>query len=131
MPQPHVLLLEDDAPLLSVLCELFVDENIDVTVCTSLAEIYAGLQHDPTAVVVTDSWAKTRAVDLGAQDREELLALDAVASVVLTTGRRWSDSSLHRALGNIRVLEKPYDLDELVRAVRAGVRERELVRAGG
>jgi len=125
MSEPHVLLLEDDPALLSVLLELFMDERIDVTVCRSLADIYAALERDPYGVIVTDSWAHTR-FDLGRQEQETLLALDALAAVVFTTGRRWAQADPPLTLGTVTVLNKPYDVDELMFAVRAGAREREV-----
>jgi DNA-binding NtrC family response regulator len=118
--------MEDDHALLSVLLELFVDEQVDVTVCHSLAGIYAALEDHPRAVVVTDSWARTR-IELGPPELETLLALDAVATVIFTTGRRWAAGGPPGALGNVKILNKPYDVDDLMRAVRAGARTREVV----
>jgi hypothetical protein len=89
-----------------------------------VADIYAGLDQYPNAVVVTDSWAESRRVELSDKEREELLALAALTNVILTTGRRWATSVRHDALAFVTVVPKPYDLDELVRTVRAAVSDR-------
>jgi DNA-binding NtrC family response regulator len=123
MSDPHVLLMEDDSALRSVLLELFLDEQLDVTVCDSLAAIYAALEDHPRAVVVTDSWTRAR-IELGPPEQEALLALDAVATVIFTTGRRWAATGSPLWLGNVTLLNKPYDVDDLMLAIRAGARER-------
>ena len=41
MSRQRVLLLELDGVLESVLCDMFADEGMDVSVCTSLAELHA------------------------------------------------------------------------------------------
>src|SRR5947209_15175060 len=58
MNRQRILLLENDGALQGVLCDLFGYEDLDVTVCNSLAELQAGVKRYPFAAVVSDSWAR-------------------------------------------------------------------------
>lgn len=131
----HVVLCENDAVLAGVLSDLFSSEGFDLTTCTSLAEITAALERDPSAVVVTDSWLGRPAGLLGI-DTAGLQQVAAHTTVVLTTA--WTGAG-HRAalealrLGDaVRVVPKPYDLDDLLDAVRSAVAaHRRRMAAGG
>jgi two-component system nitrogen regulation response regulator GlnG len=118
----HVVLCENDAALAGLLVDLFSSEGFEVTTCASLAEITAALERDPSAVVVTDSWLGRPAGLLGI-DTDGLQQVAAHTTVVLTTA--WTGAA-HRAaldalgLGDtVRVVPKPYDLDDLLDAVRS------------
>ena len=121
MARARVLLLEDDPALLAVLRELFEDEELDVTVCSSLAEIQRGVVAFPGAIVVSDSWDGTDQQTLGPTQRGEILALSETAPVILATGRAWAHDHEQNALGSAVVVAKPYDLDALMATVRAAL----------
>ena len=122
MARQRVLLLADSQTLADVLCELFGDEDLDVTVCQSLAEVQAAVRQFPLAVVVSDSWANGESQTLSPAHRAEIVALGKTAQVVLTTDRNWAKASLEDGeLGTVRVVLKPYALGTLMAAVRAAL----------
>jgi DNA-binding NtrC family response regulator len=121
MNRQRILLLENDGPLQGVLCDLFGYEELDVTVCSSLAEIQAGVRQYPSAAVVSDSWAMGDYAVLSPQHRAEIIDLARTAEVVLTTGQRWGRQMLDGELGTVAIVEKPYDMDRLMGAVRAAL----------
>ena len=47
MNRQRILLLENDGALQGVLCDLFGYEDLDVTVCNSLAELRASVKRVP------------------------------------------------------------------------------------
>ncbi len=121
MNRQRVLLLENDGPTESFLCDLFADEGLDVTVCGSLAELVAGVVQYPQAAVVSDSWAKGEYHTLTLRHRAEIVALARTAEVLLTTGRGWARHIQKGELGIATIVEKPYDLNRLMIAVRTAL----------
>jgi DNA-binding NtrC family response regulator len=122
MGHPHVLLCESDDALRSVLQYLFADEGIEVMLCASLEEIEQRLAVEQHAVVVTDSWTGS-VRHLSASDREGLTRVASSAPVVLTTARPWTADVAALGLGEaVMVLDKPYDLDDLLACVRQAER---------
>jgi DNA-binding NtrC family response regulator len=119
MSRPRVLLYEDDAALASILVTLFSDEQIDVRQCTSLKEIQAALRDDPSAIVVSDSWSHGTDGRITTCDHDEIVALGRIARVIVTTGRSWSAGASSLSLGErVAVIAKPYDIDDLLEAIR-------------
>jgi DNA-binding NtrC family response regulator len=121
MTRQRILLLETDGALQGVLCDLFAYEDLDVTVCNSFAELQAGVSRYPHAAVVSDSWASGDYSTLSPKHRAEIEELARVAEVVLTTGGRWGRLLDDGELGTVAVVEKPYDMDRLMQAVRAAL----------
>jgi len=121
MNRQRILLLENDGALQGVLCDLFGYEDLDVTLCHSLAELQAGIAQYPHAAVVSDSWATGDYIALSPQHRAEILDLARTAELVLTTGQRWGRQILEGELGTVTIVEKPYDMDRLMNAVRAAL----------
>ena len=91
MARRRVLLIENDAALEGVLCYVFGDEGLDVTVCASLAELQAGIVQFPRAAVVSDSLRSGDYQTLSTNQRAELLALAETSEVVL-----WADHPRRR-----------------------------------
>ncbi len=121
MNRQRVLLLENDGILESLLCDVFEDEGLDVTVCGSLAELQAGVKDYPRAAVVSDSWASGDYRSLRSNHRAEIVALASTAAVVLITGRPWARHIRKGELGSVEIVEKPFDLGHLMIAVRAAL----------
>lgn len=102
-----------------LLVEVFRDEGIEVTSCASLEEIYAALREHPEAVVVSDPWSRSVRPDLSTDERNTIVELATRARLILTTTRQWALQSERLTLGDdVIVIPKPFDLDELLRAVR-------------
>ncbi len=126
MSRQRVLLLENDAVLESILCDLFAEEGLEVSVCDSLAELLTLVPQYPRAAVVSDSWIAGDYQTLSAHHRAEIQALSEVAEVVLTTGADWARRIRRGEFGTVEIIEKPYTMDQLLVAVRAA-----LARAAG
>lgn len=121
MSHQRVLLLETDRVLETVLCDVFADDGLEVSLCSSLADIHALLKDYPLAAVVSDSWTPGEYQTLSAGHRAEILALGATAQVVLTTGADWARRIRAGDLGSVVIVEKPYSMDELLDAVRGAL----------
>jgi DNA-binding NtrC family response regulator len=114
-----VLLCEHDPIMAWLLVEVFRDEGIEVISCASLDEINAALREHPDAVVVSDPWSRSAQPDLSPDERHTIAELAERARLILTTTRQWALQSNDLPLGDgVTVLAKPFDLDELVQAVR-------------
>ncbi|MBI2756985.1 MAG: hypothetical protein HYX52_09785 [Chloroflexi bacterium] len=118
-PQFGVLLLEDDLLLREMVHELLTEEGFTVTCCDSLNALHAALDAAPNALVISDSWTNTDHQFLSEQQRQEIAALSERASVILTTGRMWAHSLRGDEIGNVTVMPKPYDIDQLLALVEA------------
>jgi len=121
MDRQRVLLLENDNALKCVLLDLFDDEGLEVTACDTLGELQAAVRQYPGAAVVSDSWARGDYMHLSAQHHAEIVAVAKSVPVVLTTGRSWAKYITEGDLGAVEILEKPYDLDRLLAALRVAL----------
>jgi DNA-binding response OmpR family regulator len=121
------LLCEDDAALESILVKFFSDEQIDVNCCTSLAEIQVAVRDDPSAIVVSDCSSEGSRGRISAREYDEIVALGRVATVIVTTARSWAAGVSVLSLGErVAVIPKPYDVDQLLDAIRvAAERQRQ------
>ena len=120
MSRVRVLLCEHDPALESVLLDLFAEEEIDVVPCSSYGELEAGTRAHPDAVVVSDSWVEGGLAQLTELEREQLRTLGSRTPVIMTTGRDWAKAGSAPGLGErVIVIPKPYDIDDLVAAIRA------------
>ena len=119
LSRQRVILLENDAVLATVLCELFADEELDVSVCATLAEIQARIVQYPQAVVVSDSWETSDHRSLSPRHRAEIVGLAQLAEVVLATGSEWARNSRKGEFGTAQIVAKPYALERLMAAIRA------------
>jgi DNA-binding response OmpR family regulator len=120
----RVVLCERYPALARLLVEFLSNEGFDLTVCTALAEIETALERDPSAIVVTDSWRDGPPGERQ-PDIQGLRRLAERTSVVLTTA--WvtpAHLAALEALGlgaALRVVPKPYALDELLVAITSAV----------
>ena len=124
-----VLLVEDDRAIATVIGEALRDEGCDVTACESLAQRDALLAERRFDVMLTDVML-TDGDGLASIDHVRTQAPDMPVIVLsaqntLDTAVRASDSLA------FEYFPKPFDLDELTRAVRQAVASRpDLVPAG-
>ena len=118
----RVLLCERNPLLARILTQFFASERIGVRECDSLEDIESALIEHPDAVVIADSWTDFRHGDLTASERDAIKRLAQRTTVVMTTGRSWAYKAPELDLGpRVSVILKPYDLEQLLDAVRAGI----------
>ena len=117
MARRRALLLEDDVALRELLLEAFGGEDIDVRTCETFEEVRNAAAHGEADVVVADFWGGSQR-SLPQSDRDEILELCSYLPVVLLTGRTWASDLSAEELGLHALIRKPFDLDDLVRAVR-------------
>jgi DNA-binding NtrC family response regulator len=118
----RVLLCEQNPLLARILIQLFASERIGVRECDSLQDIERALIEYPHAVVIADSWTDFRHGDLTVCERDAIKRLGQRTAVVMTTGRSWAYKASELDLGpRVSVIPKPYDLEQLLEAVRAGI----------
>ena len=114
----RILVADDDAALRDLLVEILVDEGHQaVEVSTPLEALSLGC---------AEEWDLFLIDTLGQADHgptEECKALvqelAARAPVILCTGRLWARRTEASELGAVAILEKPFDLDELIERVAA------------
>ena len=114
MPEAPILVVDDDPTILATVSEVLDMEGFAVVTAANGAEALAAVdQRQPSLVLldmrmpVLDGWGFMRAV------RERGLTLTVVVMTAAADARRWG-----REIGAQAVLAKPFDIDELLRAVQ-------------
>lgn len=114
-----VLLVEDDPAITTVITEALGDEGFDVTSCMSLAKRDALLVEEGFDVMLTDILLKDgdglETIDTVRAAAPEMPVIVLSAQNTLDTAVRASDSNA------FEYFPKPFDLDELMQAVRQAV----------
>jgi DNA-binding NtrC family response regulator len=120
--QLHVIVCETDDLLRTVLLDAFTEEGMDVTLCSSGEELEHTLKRKPQSVVVTELWTDSP-IKVPASDRERLRRLATKTRVVVTTAKHLREELTELRLGDaIMLINKPYDLEQLLEAVRRAAR---------
>jgi DNA-binding NtrC family response regulator len=115
----RVLLCEHDTALSRILVDVLTDEDVEVVECASLEDIDAALLAYPGSLVLTDSWTGSWRAVLSDAERENMNRLAEQTTVIVTTGRSWASNPTGQRLhSRIKVIPKPYDLDEIIEAIR-------------
>ena len=122
MVLPHVLLYEPDATVASVLLDLFADEHIAVTTVRGVEELKQAVDLNPEAIVVTSTWETAGRRDLSTTERENITDL-ASKTWVIVAGARQHWEQLLALPGSERIifLEKPFDLEDMLKAIATAV----------
>ena len=114
MPERPILVVDDDPTILATVSEVLDMEGYDVVTATNGAEALVAVDQSVPSLVlldmrmpVLDGWGFMRAV------RDRGLTLTVVVMTAAADARRWG-----REIGAEGVLAKPFDIDELVRAVQ-------------
>ena len=114
MPERPILVVDDDPTILATVSEVLDMEGYDVVTATNGAEALVAVDRSVPSLVlldmrmpVLDGWGFMRVV------RERGLTLTVVVMTAAADARRWG-----REIGAEGVLAKPFDIDELVRAVQ-------------
>jgi CheY-like chemotaxis protein len=114
VPERPILVVDDDPTILAAVSEALDMEGFPVLTASNGAEALDVLDRTETSLVlldmrmpVLDGWGFMRAV------RARGLTLTVVVMTAAADARRWG-----REIGAEGVLAKPFDIDELVRAVQ-------------
>jgi len=115
MPEQRpILVVDDDPAILATVSEALDMEGFPVITASNGAEALAAVDRDQPSLVlldmrmpVLDGWGFMRAI------RERGLNLTVVVMTAAADARRWG-----REIGAQGVLAKPFELDELVKAVQ-------------
>jgi len=114
VPERPILVVDDDPTILATVSEVLDMEGYDVVTATNGAEALVAVDQSVPSLVlldmrmpVLDGWGFMRAV------RARGLTLTVVVMTAAADARRWG-----REIGAEGVLAKPFDIDELVRAVQ-------------
>ena len=114
MPERPILVVDDDPTILATVSEVLDMEGYVVVTATNGAEALVAVDQSVPSLVlldmrmpVLDGWGFMRAV------RARGLTLTVVVMTAAADARRWG-----REIGAEGVLAKPFDIDELVRAVQ-------------
>ena len=104
--------MDDDPSIVAVVSEILIAEGHDVVSAENGAEALAKANGEALVLLdmrmpVLDGWGFMRAI------RERGLTLTVVVMTAAADARRWG-----REIGAEGVLAKPFDIDELVRAVQ-------------
>jgi two-component system, chemotaxis family, chemotaxis protein CheY len=112
--QRPILVVDDDPAILATVSEALDLEGFPVVTATNGAEALVAVDRNQPSLVlldmrmpVLDGWGFMRAV------RERGLTLTVVVMTAAADARRWG-----REIGAQGVLAKPFELDELMRAVQ-------------
>ena len=120
MSRGRVLLLEDDVALRGLLQEALLAEGFAVTIHESFEQLRTAAAEHRADIVVADFWGGGQRTLLES-DREEIRELGALLPVILLTGRSWAAETTAEELGALGLMRKPFDLDELIRALEAAL----------
>jgi two-component system, NtrC family, nitrogen regulation response regulator GlnG len=119
---PVVLVFEDDVAIRSVLDEALVGMGLRVQVCHSLADLMSSVGSGDVALVVTDFWGADH-LSLAELDRRVLARLGKLAPTIVLSARAWTRDETAETLGVVRLLLKPFEIDQLETAVQDCLRK--------
>jgi two-component system OmpR family response regulator len=116
---PHLLLVDDDEDILSLLTSFFHKHSHTVSVAQNGAAMFAALEKDPVDLVILD-------VMLHAEDGftlcRQLRAASPVPIIMLTAMTDHTDRVVGLEIGADDYLTKPFDQRELLARVKAVLR---------
>ena len=116
MSRGRVLLLEDDLALRGLLHEVLGLEDFEVVLCESYETIRAAAASAQGDIIVADFWGAAQRT-LSDSGRAQIVELALLMPVVLLTGRNWAYGVTAEELGAWALMHKPFDLDELLKAI--------------
>jgi hypothetical protein len=100
-----------------ILVDLFEDEGIAVSPCSSLEELMAESERAPDAVLLFDPpWSPSNDA-VAERNRASLADLSLRRPVILTLDRDFREPGQRNPFGQALVFEKPYSLERLLQAV--------------
>lgn len=121
-PRPHVLLVEDDPPI-QTLVELALDElPIELRCCETIADALQTLRSGPVQMLITDlTLPDGSGLELLEQLQRQPALRGSARLVVFSAGLHPEMQARLAALGVWRMISKPSPMQELAEAVSTGL----------
>ena len=116
---PHLLLVDDDEDILSLLTSFFRKHSHGVSVAENGAEMFAALEKQPIDLVILDVMLRE---EDGFDLCRRLRAQSQVPVIMLTAVADHTDRVVGLELGADDYLTKPFDQRELLARVKAVLR---------
>src|SRR3981081_867549 len=116
---PHLLLVDDDEDILSLLTNFFRNHSHTVSVAENGAEMFAALEKQPIDLVILDVM---RREEDGFNLCRRLRAQSPIPVIMLTAVADHTDRIVGLELGADDYLTKPFDQRELLARVKAVLR---------
>ena len=121
--QTLILVVDDDASINAVICDILQSEGYTVHGCLGIAEAYHILESVQPALIITDLWMETP--DSGWQLIQQLRHMPEYANVALilcAANAVFLREHAHELQAlNCGVVEKPFDVGDLLHAVEARI----------
>lgn len=118
-PVPHLLIVDDDEDILSLLTKFFRKHSHTVTVAANGAAMFAALQEHPIDLVILDLMLQG---EDGLSLCRRLRAMSPVPVIMLTAMADHTDRVVGLEIGADDYLTKPFDQRELLARVKAVLR---------
>jgi two-component system, OmpR family, response regulator len=116
---PHLLIVDDDEDILSLLAKFFRKHSHTVTVAVNGAAMFAALEQHPINIVILDLMLQG---EDGLSLCRRLRAMSPVPVIMLTAMADHTDRVVGLELGADDYLTKPFDQRELLARVKAVLR---------
>jgi two-component system, OmpR family, response regulator len=118
-PMPHLLIVDDDEDILSLLTDFFRKHSHTVTVAADGATMFAALERHSIDLVILDVMLQR---EDGFSLCQRLRALSRVPIIMLTAVSDHTDRTVGLELGADDYVTKPFDQRELLARVKAVLR---------
>jgi DNA-binding NtrC family response regulator len=107
-----IAIYDDDASIREVLCELLELEGFRAVACTSVLQLHQAAV-DGARLAIADTWGPSH-LSLEHQEREQIQALARLVPTILISGRDWTARMAAAELGLVALVQKPFNVDDLL-----------------
>src|SRR5690349_11300541 len=117
----HILVVDDDLRINELIREVLQDEGYTAQGCFTTTAAYTIVEQDPPALIITDLWVEENGSGWHFIQRVRQLPSCAKLPLVLCAAnqRFLRDHAAELASLDCAMLEKPFDVDDLVRLVQS------------
>jgi len=123
-PAPHVTrsiaVLEDDEHVRRFLSYALSAEGYVVQPCASYEELVELCSQAQVDLIIADAWGEST-TGLDPAERDLIVELARQCPTIMTTGRDWAERVDPAELGVVAIVQKPFELEDLMRLVRATI----------
>ena len=125
MTNPRVLIVEDDASIGMVVCAALSAENIDTQICDSVSARNAALDNGHFDLMLTDVVLKDSD---GLATLKDVMAATPDMPVIIMSAQNTLETAVRASeINAFEYFPKPFDLNDLVLAVKQGIDKRRSV----